>query len=98
PGKAVGGRARITWAIEEPGCDQVVGKRLKQPEQIIKVAAQARGGLYELERAACVGGNLGGKTVVVIVGKHVEAQTDLLQIADAFGTTRPSFGLSQHGQ
>src|SRR5262249_30448093 len=92
PGETVRGRPGVAWAIEDPGRHQVIGKRLKEPEQEVKLTAQARGGLYELERAACIGGNLGGKMVVMVVGEHLEPQADLFQIADTLDPARTGFG------
>src|SRR5205823_1133819 len=81
--------------IENPGGRQFVRERLKEPEQKIELAAEPGGGLDELERAARIGGDLRGKPAVMVMSEHVEAQTDLLQVVNAFNPLRACFGRGQ---
>ena len=52
----------------------------------------------ELERSALVGGKQHWVTVVVIVGKAVESQTDLFEMAHALGLAGAQFALGNDRQ
>src|SRR6266567_3089508 len=64
----------------------------------IKFATELISGLNQFHRTTCVGGNLHGKSAVVIVGESVEGQSRLPQITHALDSLGPCPALTEHGQ
>src|SRR6266446_10245118 len=76
--------AIVRWTDEQFRINEFIRERLKMPKCKKETPAQLLGGGDKFHRPAGIGGDLHREFVIVIVGKGVKGNANLLQVAQAF--------------